>query len=398
MSIKTEGIKYAGSKRLILPKIINAISSLGAKTVLDGFSGTTRVSQYLKANGYTVISNDIADWSKVFGECYLLNTKPASYYQPMIDHLNSLKGISGWFTENYGGKDYDGSAIQPDGTKRIWQIHNTMKLDAIRDEIDKLTGDPIERSVLITSLILAMDKVDSSVGHQVSYLKNWATRSYNLMKMEVPQLLIDNKPHKVYQGDIFDTLESLDEVDVAYFDPPYGSSNDLMPSSRVRYASYYHIWKTICLNDKPKLVGVANRREDVGDKVSGSVFEEYRKNDKGEFIAVEAIRELIETTNAKTIILSYNNNGRATSIALNKILSSLNLKSKLIEFDHKTNIMATMKWTNEWVNESVQASNKEYLFVIEKKPSEVFDSIESVQDRLFESVGENALTGLLEAI
>lgn len=218
------------------------------------------------------------------------------------------------------------------------------------------------------------------------------------MKMEVPQLLIDNKPHKVYQGDIFDTLESLDEVDVAYFDPPYGSSNDLMPSSRVRYASYYHIWKTICLNDKPKLVGVANRREDVGDKVSGSVFEEYRKNDKGEFIAVEAIRELIETTNAKTIILSYNNNGRATSIALNKILSSLNLKSKLIEFDHKTNIMATMKWTNEWVNESVQASNKEYLFVIEKKPSEVFDSIESVQDRLFESVGENALTGLLEAI
>lgn len=383
MDIQTEGIKYAGSKRLVLPKIIRAMSGLGATTVLDGFSGTTRVSQYLKANGYTVIANDIADWSKVFGECYLLNTKPASYYQPMINHLNALKGVSGWFTEHYGGKDYDGSAIQPNGTKRIWQVHNTKKLDAIRAEIDNLTDDPIERSVLLTSLILAMDKVDSSVGHQVSYLKNWSTRSYNLMKMEVPRLLIDDKPHKVYQGDIFAALENIEEVDVAYFDPPYGSSNDLMPSSRVRYASYYHIWKTICLNDKPKLIGVASRREDVGDRVSGSVFEEYRKDKNGEFIAVKAIRDLIQSTRAKTIILSYNNNGRATSVALDKILQSLHLQSKLIEFDHKTNIMATMKWTNEWVNNGVQANNKEYLFVIQKKPSRAFDSLKT-QGTLFD--------------
>ncbi|MCJ7684808.1 MAG: DNA adenine methylase, partial [Desulfobacteraceae bacterium] len=42
----TEGIKYAGSKLKILPYIIEIVKELsGVKNVLDGFSGSTRVSQ-----------------------------------------------------------------------------------------------------------------------------------------------------------------------------------------------------------------------------------------------------------------------------------------------------------------------------------------------------------------
>ncbi len=363
--METQGIKYTGSKREILPALLELIKPLNVKTILDGFSGTTRVSQALKQAGYTVYANDIADWSKVFGECYLLNRKPASYYLPIIEHLNKLPGKYGWFSENYGGEPNSGSAIQKDGKKRIWQLHNTKKLDAIREEIDKVAKDEIEKSVLLTSLIIAMDKVDSSVGHQVSYLKKWAPRAYNTMKMEVPRLIIDNKSHKVYQKDIFDLVNDI-EVDLAYYDPPYGSSNDLMPPSRVRYASYYHIWKTICLNDKPKLVGVANRREDVGDTISGSIFEEFRKNEKGQFIVIEAIERLIKNTPAKYVVLSYNNNGRATLQAIKEILKGLKKKVSIIEMDYKKNVMATItRTTNEWINER-NGANKEYLFIIHK--------------------------------
>jgi adenine-specific DNA-methyltransferase len=376
MKMGTQGIKYTGSKRLIIPKLLQVLQPLQVNTVLDGFSGTTRVSQALKMQGYKVIANDIAEWSRVFGECYLLNTKPADYYQPMINHLNALPGKYGWFSKHYGGNDYSGSAVQPDGTKRIWQLQNTKKLDSIRNEIDKITKDPIERSVLLTSLILALDKVDSSVGHQVSYLKKWAPRSYNAMALEVPKLLVDDQKHQVFQEDIFDLIQDV-AVDVAYFDPPYGSSNELMPSSRVRYASYYHIWKTICLNDRPVLVGVANRREDVGDKVSGSVFEEFRKNKNGKFIATEAITRLLEEAKAKTIILSYNNNGRATSEAILDTLSKLKLRWQLLEMDYKTHVMAAMKWTNTWLNDNVQSGSKEYLFVIEKTPSGATEIIKS---------------------
>src|SRR3990170_4710423 len=361
----TQGIKYTGSKKGILPVLLKLIKPLDVKTVLDGFSGTTRVSQALKQSGYTVYANDIADWSKVFGECYLLNRKPASYYLPLIDHLNNIPGEYGWFSENYGGEPNGGSATQKDGRKRIWQLHNTKKLDAIREEIDKITNNKIEKSVLLTSLIIAMDKVDSSVGHQVSYLRRWAPRAYNTMKMEVPRLVIDDKPHKVYQKDIFDLVNDI-EVDLAYYDPPYGSSNELMPPSRVRYASYYHIWKTICLNDKPKLVGVANRREDVGDTITGSIFEEFRKNDEGQYIVIEALEKLIKNTPAKYVVLSYNNNGRATLQTIKEILKNLKKKVSIIEMDYKKNVMATItRTTNEWIN-NTNGKNKEYLFLIHK--------------------------------
>jgi len=363
--METQGIKYTGSKREILPALLELIKPLNVKTVLDGFSGTTRVSQALKQAGYTVYANDIADWSKVFGGCYLLNKKPANYYLPLIDHLNNLPGKYGWFSENYGGKPNGGSAMQKDGRKRIWQLHNTKKLDAIREEIDKIAKDKIEKAVLLTSLIIAMDKVDSSVGHQVSYLREWAPRAYNTMKMVVPRLIIDEKQHQVYQKDIFDLVNDI-KVDLAYFDPPYGSSNELMPPSRVRYASYYHIWKTICLNDEPKLVGVANRREDVGDTISGSIFEEFRKNNEGQYIVIEAIEKLIKDTPAKYVVLSYNNNGRATFQAIKDILKNLKKKISIFEMDYKKNVMATItRTTNEWVNDT-NGKNKEYLFLIHK--------------------------------
>jgi len=361
--IKTQGIKYTGSKKNIIPVLLELIKSLNIKTVLDGFSGTTRVSQALKRAGYTVYANDIAVWSKVFGQCYLLNKKPVNYYSPIIDHLNKLSGRHGWFSENYGGKSNNGFSIQKDGKKRIWQLNNTRKLDAIREEIDKISKNEMEKSVLLTSLILAMDKVDSSVGHQVSYLKKWAPRAYNTMRMEVPDLIIDNKPHKVYKEDIFNLINTI-KADLAYYDPPYGSSNELMPPSRVRYASYYHLWKTICLNDKPKLVGVSNRREDCSDNNSASIFEEYRKDENGEYIVIKALEKLIRNTSTKYIVLSYNNNGRATLEAIIDTLKKLKKDFYTIEMDYKKNVMATITRTNnKWVNDK-NGKNKEYLFLV----------------------------------
>ncbi|OGY22959.1 MAG: DNA methyltransferase [Candidatus Woykebacteria bacterium RBG_13_40_15] len=365
--MQTEGIKYTGSKREIIPILLKLVASLNVSTIFDGFSGTTRVSQAFKKAGYTVYANDIAVWSKIFGQCYLLNRKPASYYLPLIDNLNKIPGKLGWFSKHYGGEPNGGSAVDIDGRKKMWQLHNTMKLDAIREQIDKVSKDEIEKSVLLTSLILAMDKVDSSVGHHVSYLKQWAPRAYHVMKMEAPRLIIDEMDHRVFCDDIFNLLDKV-EVDLAYYDPPYGSSNELMPPSRVRYASYYHIWKSVCLNDKPKVVGAANRREDVSDIVAGSIFEEFRKDKNGRYVVINALKELIKKTNAKYVVLSYSNNGRATFDAIMEILRELNLPCSILEMDYKKNVMSTMTWTNEWLGENEHnIQNKEFLFLIQKK-------------------------------
>lgn len=353
---ETEGIKYAGSKLKVLPYIISAISDLKIKKVMDGFAGTTRVAQAFSKLGFDTISSDLSDWSEVFGNCYLLNQYPTKHYSEIIAHLNSLEGYDGWFTEHYGG---DANSTM----KCPFQKKNTRKLDAIRDEIDKLGLNEIEKSVMLTSLILALDSVDSTMGHYVSYLADWSPRSFNDLKLKIPLLHTKHGNNQVIKDDIFNIIPTLD-VDLAYFDPPYGSNNEKMPPSRVRYSSYYHIWTTVIRNDKPALFGKVNRRNDSRDNISSSIFEEYRKGEDGHYIAMKAIDRLIHETRAKYVLLSYSSSGRATKEELFSILNSAGELLKSIEIDYKKNVMSTMRWTNDWINSD--GPHHEYLFLIKK--------------------------------
>lgn len=361
---QTQGIKYAGSKRKILPHIRQLVRKTGARRVLDGFSGTTRVSQALAELGCDVLCNDIAVWSEVFGACYLLNQRSRAEYQPLIDHLNALPPADGWFTRHYGGQANEGCAIQSDGRKKPWQAHNTRKLDAIREEIENLNLAPVTKAVALTSLILALDQVDSSLGHYAAYLKDWSPRSYGNLWLKVPAVSPVTGRHQVYRKDICDLVPEV-SVDLAYFDPPYGSNNAKMPPSRVRYAAYYHIWQSVCLFDQPDLFGKANRRRDTSDRVAASEFEEFRRAADGRFIAVAAIDNLLKSTQARWIILSYSSGGRATAAELDQILRDNGRLREVTAIDYRRNVMANMTWTNQWVNAS-EKPNREFLFLLER--------------------------------
>ena len=90
--IKTQGIKYAGSKLKIIPYILEIIKDLEIQTVLDGFSGSTRVSQAFAQAGYDVTSSDIAQWSEICKNVFVTQ-KDKEYYQEILNQLNSLKDI-----------------------------------------------------------------------------------------------------------------------------------------------------------------------------------------------------------------------------------------------------------------------------------------------------------------
>lgn len=351
---QTEGIKYTGSKLKILPYILQMTRNLPIESALDAFSGTTRVAQAFAQVGYNTTANDLSDWSRVFATCYLLSSNSDAYYQPMIDELNALEGKYGWFSEHYGGEGTEG--------KRPFQLKNTMRLDAIREQIDlwRLTWE--DKCVLLTSLIYAMDAVDNTIGHYAAYLSGWSPRSYNDIQLRLPKRFPIHTENKVLQGDVFNATKSY--YDLVYLDPPYGSNNEKMPPSRVRYAAYYHLWKTIVLNDRPQLFGKANRREDSRDTYSPSVFEEYKRNSDGNFIAMQAIKDLIEQTQTHYILLSYGSGGRATKQELFDIINTYGHLIDAREIDYKKNVMSGMRWTNEWVTSD--GKYKEYLFLMEK--------------------------------
>lgn len=359
--VRTEGIKYAGSKLKLIPHILDLVQRAGARTVFDGFSGTTRVSQALARSGYEVVCNDRAVWSEVFATCYLRG-KSASEYRELIEHLNAVKPQDGWFTHFYGGSSTEGPQI-----KRPWQRHNTQKLDGIREEIERLSLGHVDKCVAITSLILALDQVDSTLGHFASYLREWSPRSYKPLQLRVPNIVDGacDQQHSVRRADIFDMVDSV-EADVAYYDPPYGSNNEKMPPSRVRYASYYHVWTTVCLYDKPDVFGKVNRRRDTSDKVAASAFEEFRRDSEGRFIAVEAIKRLLAASRSRFILLSYSSGGRATSRDLHEAIESVGNLVDVLEIDYKRNVMADMRWTNEWLREA-EVPNREFLFLIDRR-------------------------------
>ncbi len=361
---QTEGIKYAGSKLKLLPPILNLIARTGAHTVLDGFSGSTRVAQALARSGYQVLANDRAVWSKILGTCYLKNRKPPQEYAALIEHLNAAAPLDGWFSEHYGGLPGEGTSVQADGLKRPWQLHNTRKLDGIREEIDRLKLEEVDKAVALTSLMLALDEVDSTLGHFVSYLADWSPRSYKPLRLKIPHVFVSEEQHTVVQGDIFEAIRGR-TFDLAYFDPPYGSNNEKMPPSRVRYSSYYHLWTSVCLNDKPRLFGKAKRRADTSDHVSQSVFEEFRRGEGGRFLAVEAIERLIREVDSKYVLLSYGSGGRATAEELAEVLRENGRLLETVEIDYKRNIMSEMKWTNRWVRDAAEP-NREFLLLLEK--------------------------------
>ena len=89
--METQGIKYAGSKCKIIPHILRALSETqGVQTVLDGFSGSTRVAQAFAQSGLNTTANDVAVWSEVFANCYLKADKNDSFYTEIRVYFRNI--------------------------------------------------------------------------------------------------------------------------------------------------------------------------------------------------------------------------------------------------------------------------------------------------------------------
>lgn len=274
-------IKYLGSKRKLIDPIMSVVRASGAKTALDAFTGTTRVAQAMKRGGLDVTASDVATYSKVFADCYIATDADGideGELGEAIARLMSLPGKRGYFTKTFCEES------------RFVQPKNGERVDAMRDAIeDGYAGSPLY-PILLTSLIEATDRVDSTTGIQMAYLKRWAPRSGNDLELRVPDL-IPGGGHAVL-GDVFDVVDGIRHQDLIYLDPPYNQH---------RYFTNYHIWETLVRWDEPEHYGVACKRSDARDDSTKSVFNRKRE-------APQALRRLFDACHAKcdTLVVSYN--------------------------------------------------------------------------------------------
>ena len=134
----------------------------------------------------------------------------------------------------------------------------------------------------------AADRVDSTTGVQMAYLKKWAPRSYNQLELRLPQLLPGKGP--AFQGAALKLVDQVPKADLAYLDPPYNQH---------RYFTNYHIWETLVRWDSPKAYGVARKRIDARGDQHRSAFNSKRTMAQSFFSLLGRVR-------AQTIVVSYN--------------------------------------------------------------------------------------------
>jgi adenine-specific DNA-methyltransferase len=275
-------IKYIGSKRRLVPVLGDLLDRSGATTALDLFTGTTRVAQEWKRRGGHVTAVDTARYAAVLARCYIeadARELDIPALSGVVLHLHNLPGTDGYFTETFSQKS------------RYFQEHNARRIDAIRDTIAReWVGHPWE-PILLSALLLAADRVDSTTGLQMAYLKEWSPRSYQPLELRLPEMLPGSGT--AWQGDAVEAVGRLRGFDIAYLDPPYNQH---------RYTGNYHVWETLMAWDAPEHYGVACKRVELRDRGSASVFNSRRA-------APAAMAHLISSLDAELMIISGSDEG-----------------------------------------------------------------------------------------
>jgi len=271
-------IKYLGSKRRLVPVLATIAGRARARSALDLFTGTTRVAQAFKAGGAQVTAVDATRFSWVLAQCYVATdarTFDDGALGRAVAHLNAVPGRPGYVTETFCER------------ARFFQPANGERIDAVRDAIEReYRGSPLE-PVLLASLLEAADRVDSTTGVQMAYVKRWSQRSFRPLELRPPVLLAG--PGRAERADACTLVGELGPFDLAYLDPPYNQH---------RYEANYHIWETLVAWDAPDHYGVACKRTDIRDGPR-SAFNSRRT-------MPGALAQVVRDARARVLVLSYN--------------------------------------------------------------------------------------------
>ena len=333
-------IKYIGSKRMLLPVLCEIVEQRKAHSFVDLFSGTSRVGHAMKARGLQVHANDHNAYAAALARCYVQSDRERVEADAgsLIREFNALPGVPGYFTQTFCEQS------------RFFQPFNGARIDAIRDAIAAKGLEPELESVLLVALMEAADRVDSTIGIQMAYLKQWAPRSARPLELRLPAILPAIPSGAPSSAHHMDALEAVDvlEGDVFYLDPPYNGH---------RYLNNYHIWESLVLWDRPEVYGVARKRVDCRARRSPFNFRQS---------AHTAMQTLIQKISARWLIVSFNNESFFSREEMEEMLA-MRGPVEVREQDFRRYIGASIGIhgpTGEKVGTISHLRNKEYIYIV----------------------------------
>jgi adenine-specific DNA-methyltransferase len=334
-------IKYIGSKRALLDHIVAAVDQVipYGGTVCDLFSGTSRVGHALKGEGYRVWSNDHNAYAHTLATAYVQADQErwSAKAARLLDELRSARSSDGWFTQAYC-RD-----------ARFFHPTNGARIEGIRAAIAARSLEPELEAIALVSLMEAADRVDSTAGIQMAYMKQWAPRAYNNLELRMPSLqpAVSSGRCRATRADALEVASAFDG-DLVYLDPPYNQHS---------YLGNYHVWESLVLWDKPETYGIANKRIDV--RTRKSAFNSRPG-------IGPALKAVIEAVRAPHLIVSFNDEGYLSRDQLVEMLS-VRGPVRVIEIPRPRYVGARIGIHNpkgEKVGTVGRLRNVEYLFVV----------------------------------
>ena len=318
-------ITYLGNKRALLGPIESAVQRVRQRTgggrlrILDAFAGSGVVSRMLRRHASELITNDIEDYAREVGECFMSNRAqvPTAELGRVVAELNREVAAAGpppgFISELYAPADE--RDVRP-GERVFYTPQNAYRLDAYRQLIE--AEDPALRSLLLGPLLSAASVHANTAGVFKGFYKDRSTGLGRLggsgadalsritapITLQAALLSRFECDYAVTQRDANGLARELAGLDVAYLDPPYNQHP---------YGSNYFMLNLLVNYRAPREISA----------VSGIPADWQRSDYNVRSRALPRLRELMDDLDARFIILSFSDDGFIAPGEMRQMLATL---------------------------------------------------------------------------
>lgn len=314
---KLNGINYIGSKLRLLKFLKDNIEITTTDTFVDLFSGSGCVSRFFSDSCKTIISNDIQYYSNICSKIVSKSKIDTFKIKEIVKELNKAK-VCGFITRNY----------TPQGNRMYFTVENGMKIDGMRNEIERLKCNGVlsedEYILLLQVLIKAVAKVSNTTGTFGAYLKQFKKAALSTVELNMNNSDISETKKTQLITNCNAAEFDIPNDSVVYIDPPYNSR---------RYDTNYFMYEIICKWNYPQL-----KETKTGLPVTSSENEINAKRFCSKVSVKQEFEKLfnnLKKCKCKCVYQSYNSDGILSKDEIQALFTKCGYNVKLIETDYQ---------------------------------------------------------------
>ncbi len=306
--------KFMGSKRRILPFIMDRCKQLNFRTVLDAFSGSACVAYAFKQLGARVHANDMLSFAYHTARATIENDKVR------LDEADVQQLVR----TNRRAKSF----IQDTFASLYFSHRDNEFLDNLWANIQEI-DNPLKQSMALAAASrAAMRKRPRGIFTFVGK-KSWdGRRDLRLTMQEQFVIAVEclNRAvfrngvrNRAYCEDVFDV--QANDYDLVYIDPPY-----ISPYSDCDYTRRYHFVEGFCSYWKDVELQPHTRTKKIR-----SLPTAFAKRAEAE----ESFRRLFDHFRRSVLVVSYSSNGIPWRDQLTRLLKEVKRTVKVYETPHR---------------------------------------------------------------